>query len=80
MIYISLGIKNTNFLFFNRCYCREESQYSSDEEYKTFENVQSATTKQSHKTKCLTYKRKVNSIESSLMHLITILLLFQQRS
>ena len=44
----------------------EESQCSSDEEYETFENVQSATTKRSHKRKCLTYNGKVNSIESVL--------------
>ena len=32
----------------------------------TFENVPSATTKQSDKRKCLIYKRKVNGIKSSL--------------
>ena len=39
---------------------KEESQYLSDEEYETFENIQSATTKQSHKIKYLTYKGKVD--------------------
>lgn len=34
--------------------------------YETFENVQLATAKRSHRRDCLTYKRKVNSIESSL--------------
>ena len=59
-------LKRKVFFSFIDYNVEEESKYSSDKKYETFENVQSATAKRSHRTDCFTYKRKVNSIESSL--------------
>ena len=59
-------LKRKVFFSFIDYIVEEELKYSSDKKYETFENVQSATAKRSHRRDCLTYKRKVNSIESSL--------------